>query len=419
MGEAKAVRSLLRADEADELDELELSRDAAEEPVMGVVVPPTARSKLRRALVVSDVLAACAAWSLAPFVPWAPMVGVPGGWWAAVPALTGITVLLLWVAGLHRARVCSVRTTEVLRIAYVCCAMGAASQAAPPSWIVADVATTMVVGASIVFLALVASRSIFRTWLLAKRATGHLLRTVAIIGADEEAGRLGAHLEEHPEVGYGVIGYFRSSVSHAAHLARPVLGQALDAPAVLREMGITGAIVVPGALLPSERQEVLAGLAAAQVHVHLATGLQGVDSRRLRSLPMGHEPLLYLEPPGRNAPWYPYLKRVIDIVGASAVLLLTAPLFALAAIAIKVTDGGPVLFRQVRAGMGNRTFELFKLRSMAVDAEEQLAGLLAQNRARRRTALQARPRPPGHQGRRHPAGDEPGRDPAAGQRPPR
>ncbi len=48
--------------------------------------------------------------------------------------------------------------------------------------------------------------------------------------------RLGAHLVEHPEVGYDVVGYFRSSDGHAAHLARPVLGQAADAPAVLREL---------------------------------------------------------------------------------------------------------------------------------------------------------------------------------------
>ena len=267
----------------------------------------------------------------------------------------------------------------MLRIAYLCGAIALTGQIAPLRAQDPAVPATLLVGASVVFLGLVASRAIFRNWLLAKRATGHLLRTVAIVGADEEASRLGSHLEEHPEVGYGVVGYFRSSAGHAAHLARPVLGQAFDAPAVLRELGVNGAIVVPGALLPSERQEVLAGLAAAQVHVHLATGLQGIDSRRLRSLPLGHEPLLYLEPAGRNAPWYPHLKRVMDILGAALALVLAAPLYLVAAIAIKVTDGGPVLFRQERAGMGNRTFGLFKLRSMTVDAEDRLADLMAQN----------------------------------------
>jgi lipopolysaccharide/colanic/teichoic acid biosynthesis glycosyltransferase len=158
-----------------------------------------------------------------------------------------------------------------------------------------------------------------------------------------------------------------------------MLGQAVDAARVLDELQVNGAIVVPGALLPGERDAVLASLMDAKVHVHLATGLRGIDSRRLRSLPLGHEPLLYLEPPGMHAPWYSHLKRLIDIVLATVALLVVAPLYVLAAAAIKLTDGGPVLFRQERVGMGNRPFGIYKLRSMSVDAEERLADLIDQN----------------------------------------
>jgi len=137
--------------------------------------------------------------------------------------------------------------------------------------------------------------------------------------------------------------------------------------------------VVPGALLQSERDAVLADLVESKIHVHLATGLRGIDSRRLRSLPLGHEPLLYLEPPGMHAPWYSHLKRLVDLVVGSLALILVAPLLALAALAIKLTDGGPVLFRQERVGMANRRFSIYKLRSMTVDAEERLAELLQEN----------------------------------------
>ena len=94
---------------------------------------------------------------------------------------------------------------------------------------------------------------------------------------------------------------------------------------------------------------------------------------------MAHEPLLYLEPAGATAPGYALVKRAIDIVGASLALLLAAPAYVVAAIAIKATDGGPVLFRQERAGMGNRPFSLLKLRSMTVDAEDRRAELMEQN----------------------------------------
>jgi lipopolysaccharide/colanic/teichoic acid biosynthesis glycosyltransferase len=65
------------------------------------------------------------------------------------------------------------------------------------------------------------------------------------------------------------------------------------------------------------------------------------------------------------------IKRAIDIAGGAAGLALAAPLLALAACAIKLEDGGPVLFRQMRLGRGARQFEVLKLRTMTVDAERQ------------------------------------------------
>lgn len=352
---------------------------AGEARPAGAAPVPNRRSTLRRQLVHTDVLMVLPAWLLAPLGPWAPG-GPHWTWWVAAPAFTAAIVAALALAGLYRARVCAVRSTEVVRLAYVSIGVGLVGVLVVPP-LLNDEAMTAVIaaGAIVTFLTLLAGRAIYRNWLLAQRATGKLLRNVAMVGADEEAGRLGAYLVEHPEVGYDVVGYFRSCEGHAAHLARPMLGLASDAPEVLQEMGVDGVIVVPGALLHDECDDVIASLLAAKVHVHLATGLRGIDSRRIRSLPMGHEPLLYLEPAGMNAPWYGYMKRLIDVVGATVLLALAAPLYLVAAVAIKLTDGGPVLFRQERCGMGNRPFQLFKLRSMTVDAQDRLAELLEHN----------------------------------------
>ena len=64
------------------------------------------------------------------------------------------------------------------------------------------------------------------------------------------------------------------------------------------------------------------------------------------------------------------VKRALDIVGAVAGLAVAAPILALAACAIKLDDRGPVLFRQVRLGRGATRFEVLKLRTMTVDAEQ-------------------------------------------------
>jgi lipopolysaccharide/colanic/teichoic acid biosynthesis glycosyltransferase len=63
------------------------------------------------------------------------------------------------------------------------------------------------------------------------------------------------------------------------------------------------------------------------------------------------------------------LKRAIDIAAALALAILGAPLCVLVAIAIRLEDGGPVLFRQIRVGRGGAAFTLYKLRSMRRDAE--------------------------------------------------
>ncbi len=68
------------------------------------------------------------------------------------------------------------------------------------------------------------------------------------------------------------------------------------------------------------------------------------------------------------------MRRAFDFVGAAAVLLLTAPLLALAALAIALEGGGPILYRQSRVGKDGADFELLKLRTMVVGAETQGAG---------------------------------------------
>ncbi len=75
------------------------------------------------------------------------------------------------------------------------------------------------------------------------------------------------------------------------------------------------------------------------------------------------------------------LKRGMDWLGASVVLVLLAPMAALIAVAIKLGSPGPVLFRQTRVGREGRRFVMLKFRTMVVGADELKAGLLALNEA--------------------------------------
>jgi lipopolysaccharide/colanic/teichoic acid biosynthesis glycosyltransferase len=68
------------------------------------------------------------------------------------------------------------------------------------------------------------------------------------------------------------------------------------------------------------------------------------------------------------------VNRAADAAIAGTALVLTSPLLGVAALAVKLEDGGPVLYRQTRVGKDGKDFELLKLRTMIVGAESQGAG---------------------------------------------
>ncbi|MCC2165119.1 sugar transferase [Brotaphodocola catenula] len=72
-----------------------------------------------------------------------------------------------------------------------------------------------------------------------------------------------------------------------------------------------------------------------------------------------------------------FCKRAMDIVGSLIAVILTAPFFLIIAISIKLTDGGPVIYKQTRLTKDGKTFEIFKFRTMIQDAEKYSGAVLA------------------------------------------
>ena len=81
------------------------------------------------------------------------------------------------------------------------------------------------------------------------------------------------------------------------------------------------------------------------------------------------------------------MNRALDAVGAAVGLAVASPFLAAAAVAIKLEDGGPVLYRQTRVGLDGADFELLKLRTMVVGAESQGAGFAIDKGDRRITRV--------------------------------
>jgi len=81
------------------------------------------------------------------------------------------------------------------------------------------------------------------------------------------------------------------------------------------------------------------------------------------------------------------VKRFSDIIFSSVLIIVSSPLFILLAIIIKLESTGPVIYRQERVGLDGNIFEIFKFRSMRINAEEKTGPVWASDGDNRRTRL--------------------------------
>ena len=160
---------------------------------------------------------------------------------------------------------------------------------------------------------------------------------------------------------------------------RPVRVGTANAVEVAHALGAQGVIVATTGLESGAvSNQLLRGLLDGGLHVEMTSGLRDVTPERMTVRPLGRHPVVYLEP-ARRFGWRAGAKRVFDVVLSTIGLVLVSPVLVAAAIAIKATSRGPVLFRQERLGRDGRSFEVLKLRTMVVDAEDRLVDLLDRN----------------------------------------
>jgi exopolysaccharide biosynthesis polyprenyl glycosylphosphotransferase len=327
---------------------------------------------LRRILVVLDATAVVAAWAIALTLP--DGLDTPGP--AHIPNLvmavllaTGVALATIASQRLYLARVCSVRAVETVRLGRTAVLTALLLQAGERRLGIHLSVNEAVGGAFLCFAFLTASRDGYRAWLKAHRRAGRHSRPIVIIGANEEGYDLYRLVGNHPELGFRVCGIV-GSPSEVADRGYdvPWLGDLNHVIDAVRLAGANGVLVAASSLPSAQLNRV----------VHLSSGIRGIDVRRMRAQPMAHEPLFYLEPVSL-ARWQVVTKRFLDLVMSGFGLLLAAPVLAACALAIKMTDKGPVFFRQQRVGLDGKPFTILKLRTMVIDAEDRLADLMEKN----------------------------------------
>ncbi len=201
---------------------------------------------------------------------------------------------------------------------------------------------------------------------------------VALVGAPALARSLARELEANGVGRYRVVGWIDAGSPDLVSDV-PRLGGVADVGEIVAREQID-LIVNAAGDGPANANGNRSVLSAVDVVEQVATaclgqGVRLIGLNQLHEEVFGHVPLATLD-----AAFFQYLmhprfrggssvaKRVLDLLIGGLAAIVLSPVLAVAAIAIKLGDGGPVLFRQRRIGAGGREFEIVKLRTMRVDA---------------------------------------------------
>src|SRR5690606_18351382 len=202
-----------------------------------------------------------------------------------------------------------------------------------------------------------------------------------IVGDWDEVERTIRDLRRHPEAGYKPVAISVVGPDKAGH-GDPLMESLPRVPrtqvAAVAANPRMRAVMIAGSVSRRSVRELAWQLESAAVDLIMVSRLTDVAGPRMHVVPVDGLPMVHVDLPQYTGLSYA-AKRTMDIMISGVALLLLSPVLLAIAAAIKLDDGGPVLFRQERVGQNSTTFTMHKFRSMVLDAEAKVAELMAAN----------------------------------------
>ncbi|MGE3261206.1 MAG: undecaprenyl-phosphate glucose phosphotransferase [Bacteriovoracia bacterium] len=346
-------------------------------------------------LIVSDAFGLVAAWLLAFYLRfYTQIVPVTKGIPLFSSYVTAVlpVVVLLWITVFSYFRMYSStritrRTAElgnVLRAHGVALAIFVIL-----AWVLTEYRfSRVVIGyfAGIAGVYLLLSRLVLRNVLRNLVTQGFRTRSVLMVGTGVSARAVVDRMRRMPELGFHVRGFLSADGMPDPSLTSPVLGRYDEIAAKLS--GIDEIIVALPRAEAERQDEILRALGDAVQNVQLVpdlyeyivVGCTVEDFDALPVLALNESPI---DPVGA------FWKRAFDFLLASAALIVLSPVFLFIALLVKLTSRGPIFYGQERMGMDGSTFQMWKFRSMKLDAEKETGAVWAKKDDDRRTPIGA------------------------------
>ena len=231
------------------------------------------------------------------------------------------------------------------------------------------------------------ARYLLRKRLHRRRVRGWCVRRVVAVGHAAAVSRLVTVLRRDTNHGLAVVAACLVDAPEGAgpdgapDVPVPVAGGLFGVAAAVGRFGAdTVAVLACPEIDGSRLRELAWELEKTDTDLFVAPALLDVAGPRTTLRPVAGLPLLHVDHP-ELAGAKQAVKSVFDKTCAALALLLSAPLFAVIAISIRLADHGPVFFRQTRIGKDGQGFTLYKFRTMVPGAEQRKSQLAAHNEA--------------------------------------
>lgn len=192
-------------------------------------------------------------------------------------------------------------------------------------------------------------------------------RNVMVIGTNDVAFQLIKEIEHNPGLGYRVIGHV--SVDDRTNDDKELgkyLGTFADLRKLLKKHRPDEIIVAHRSMSDTDMLEILALTNQERIDLRLTPNVVGVQTSRVTYQTMAGIPLIEVQRTPL-AGWGGVIKRLVDVVGSLAGIVIFSPLMLLTAFAVWITSPGPIIYKNERVGQDKKHFSTYKFRSMKIE----------------------------------------------------
>lgn len=214
-------------------------------------------------------------------------------------------------------------------------------------------------------------RALIRTVLRIMRVRGYNQKHVLLIGYSRAAQSYIDRVNAHPEWGYRIRGILDDVNPRGVEYKGVKVIARIENLSEILDFNSLDEIAITLGLGEYDRlASIVAACEKSGVHTKFIPDYDNVIPTKPYTEDLLGLPIIHIRYVPLNDPLNAIVKRSMDIVGGIMALIVFSPVMLLTAIAVKLSSPGPVIFKQERVGKHNRTFRMYKFRSMTVQTDD-------------------------------------------------